>query len=222
MGECGALTAGAVASPEPRRWRRIPAILALSVGSVAAPFVFAAAGLTAAGYLLPVRSAAAPEEAIVVLGGFGVPRAELAAQMFPARIAPLVIATGAGDCEAMWRTLVVNGVPPEAIETECASRSTLENAAATAAVLRRRSIASVTLVTHWFHARRAIATFRAVVPGVRFTVASVEPQATPLWRLGWETEPKAVLSEYFKIAWYAVAHGVFIRLSAEPDRGEGA
>ncbi|QZO01273.1 ElyC/SanA/YdcF family protein [Chenggangzhangella methanolivorans] len=96
------------------------------------------------------------------------------------------------------------------------SRTTQENAINVAAILRAQGLRSAKLVTHWFHARRAIAAFRAAAPEVAFTAASVTPEGSPRWRLGWSSEPQATLSEYVKIVWYAIAHGVFVRLTAEP------
>lgn len=204
-----------------RRFPRQASALLKAIGAVAcvaaALAASAAAALTAAGYILPIEVSAAPVDALVVLGGFGVPRAELAAGLFAAGAAPLVVVTGAGDCDAMRETLIANGVPADAVASECISRSTLENARNTTAMLRGRGVRSAKLITHWFHARRAIATFRASAPEVLFSATSVLPAATPAWRLGWTSEPKAALAEYAKIAWYALRYGVFVRIAPEPN-----
>lgn len=197
-------------------------VITVPVALVIATWLAIVAALTAAGYLLPVRDASAPTDAVVVLGGFGVPRAEVGAQLLEAGRAPVAIASGMGDCGTIEQTLVANGVSPDAIEIECASRSTYENAEATVAILRRRGLRSATLVTHWFHSRRAAATFEAAAPDIVFLSVSVSPPGEPPWRLGWSSEPKAVLAEYVKIAWYALAHGVFTPIATELRLGPGS
>jgi uncharacterized SAM-binding protein YcdF (DUF218 family) len=169
--------------------------------------VLAALALTLAGYVLPVAQAAGRADAIVVLGGFGVPRAELAAQLFLEGVAPLVVVTGAGDCDAMRDVLLAQGVPANAILIECAARSTQENAVFAAVLLRGRHVHSAVLVTHWFHARRALAVFRAAAPEMRFGARAVRPSEAS-WRLGWDGSPGATLAEFAKIPWYALRYGV--------------
>ncbi|MFC7053962.1 YdcF family protein [Hansschlegelia quercus] len=163
--------------------------------------------MTLAGYVLPVSRSAGRANAIVALGGFGVPRAELAAQLFLDGVAPLVVVTGAGDCDAMRDILLARGVPAKAILTECASRSTQENAAFASGLLRRAHVRSAVLVTHWFHARRALAAFRAALPEMQFTAEAVRP-SEPSWRVGWVSTPGATLAEFTKILWYALRYGI--------------
>ena len=167
----------------------------------------AAGALTTAGYVLPTMDAAGPVDVIVVLGGFGPPRAERAARLFAIGGAPRLLVAGAGDCEAIRDMLIVHGAPAGVIETECASRSTLGNARAAVPLLAGAK--SAILVTHWYHQRRALACFRTMVPSVVFAGASVR-RDLPRWRLGWTGEPGAVLAEYAKIAWYALRYGIVV------------
>jgi len=185
----------------------LPRLLAAAAAMIAGA---AAALLTLAGYVLPVEATPVRADAIIVLGGFGVPRAELAARLFSAGVAPRLLVTGSGDCEAMRDTLIAHGAPAAAIVTECASRSTLQNALATVPALRAEKARSAVLVTHWFHARRALASFRTVAPEIRFSAALVEPDEAR-WRFGWEQRPlAATLAEYVKIVWYAARNGVVV------------
>jgi uncharacterized SAM-binding protein YcdF (DUF218 family) len=165
----------------------------------------AACALTAAGYMLPTADAAGPADVIVVLGGFGPPRAERAARLFADGRARRILVAGAGDCEAIRDMLVVRGAPAGAVDTECASRSTLGNARQAVPMLA--GARSAILVTHWYHQRRALACFRAMAPSIAFSGVSVRREL-PRWRLGWTGEPGAVLAEYAKIAWYALRYGI--------------
>ena len=200
--------------PPPLLPRPVIALARLLAAATALIGGSAAALLTLAGYVLPVEATPVRADAIVVLGGFGVPRAELAARLFSAGLAPRLLVTGAGDCEAMRDTLIAHGAPATAIVTECASRSTLQNALAIVPELRAEKARSVVLVTHWFHARRALASFRAVAPEIRFGAALVEPDDAR-WRFGWEQRPlAATLAEYAKIVWYAARNRVVVRPEA--------
>ncbi|WP_020184871.1 YdcF family protein [Methylopila sp. 73B] len=165
----------------------------------------AACALTAAGYVLPTADAPGPADVIVVLGGFGPPRAERAARLFADGGARRILVAGAGDCDAIRDMLIARGAPAGAVDTECASRSTLGNARRAVPLLA--GARSVILVTHWYHQRRALACFRANAPSIAFAGASVRREL-PRWRLGWTGEPGAVLAEYAKIAWYALRYGI--------------
>jgi uncharacterized SAM-binding protein YcdF (DUF218 family) len=94
-------------------------------------------------------------------------RVSIAAELFAARAAPRVIATGGvtgharrAEAEVLGDALVMAGVPREAITVEACAQTTAENARFTAALLPRG--AQVWLVTQPFHARRAEYLFRAV------------------------------------------------------------
>src|SRR5690606_7647656 len=68
------------------------------------------AGLVAAGFLLVERNAPESADVIVVLGGDGRPRAERAAGLWNEGLAPLVLATGYGDCNFVRAVLIAEGV----------------------------------------------------------------------------------------------------------------
>ena len=134
----------------------------------------------------PQDPAAAPKAgAIVVLGGSlatGLPprhgpelvdasdRVLHAARLFREGKAPLVVASGGrlpwsaadrSDAAEMADLLVEWGVAREAILLEAKARTTAENAAETARLLRPRGVRRVLLVTSSLHMRRAFASFRA-------------------------------------------------------------
>lgn len=105
-------------------------------------------------------------------------RVEAAAQLFHAGGAPEVIATGGvtsgsiAEAEAIADALRARGVPRVTVER--VSRSTVENARFTAALLPRG--ATVWIVTQPFHGRRAARLFRAegLVPRVWHIADSLE------------------------------------------------
>ena len=154
----------------------------------------------------PADPAEAPEaDAVVVLGGSlatGLPprrgpelvdasdRVLHAARLHRAGKAPLVVATGGrlpwsaakrSDAAEMTELLVEWGVPREAILLEERSRTTAENAAETARLLRPRRARRVLLVTSSLHMRRALEAFRAegleVVPSACDALVAGPPVA---------------------------------------------
>ena len=138
---------------------------------------------------------------ILVLGGDGPPRAERAAQLYRERVAPLVLVTGSGDCLSIRALMAEAGVPMRAIEVECASRSTWENAKLSAPLLRKLDARSVVLVTSWFHTRRALGCFQLELPGIRWMSAPVG-SPTPILGYGSQNDRGAVLQEYLKLTLY--------------------
>lgn len=134
----------------------------------------------------PADPAESPEAgAIVVLGGSlaaGTPprrgpelvdasdRILHAARLWRARKAPLVVPTGGrlpwsagerSEAAEIADLLVEWGVPRASILEEGRARTTSENAAETARLLRARGVRRVLLVTSSLHMRRALASFRA-------------------------------------------------------------
>lgn len=140
----------------------------------------------------PVAPAALPEaDLIVLLGGLSDPaappgrpdpdlnaaadRAWFAARLWHAGRAPVVLCSGgraplsgaaSAECPDVARLLVDLGVPETAIELEPDSRTTLENASATAALIERLLASGriggrrLLLVTSARHMPRALAAFR--------------------------------------------------------------
>jgi uncharacterized SAM-binding protein YcdF (DUF218 family) len=186
------------------RIRRISAaiLLVLLVGGAAV-----AAAFKAAEPLLIVRTAVEPADVIVVLGGDGPSRAWRAAALYREGLAPRVLVTGIGDCGSIRDLMVQSGVPPEVIETECAARSTWENARFSAPMLTAMGARRAILVTSWFHTRRALACFRQVMPQLEWMSVPVE-RSEAYRRMVQSHRGAMVLAEYVKIGWYFLRHGV--------------
>ena len=115
-------------------------------------------------------------------------RAEAAVRTYQARGATLAIVCGgrswAGLVEAdeLFRRLVAGGVPEANVVRERCSLNTRDNARFAAALLRRRGIERVVLVTCSWHLPRAERAFRAA--GLEVEGEGVEPpSATFLQRL---------------------------------------
>ncbi len=156
--------------------------------------------------LLVIEERPVSADAIVVLGGDEGNRVLRAAELFHDRIAPRVVVSGGGDCYGMRSRLLLNGVPAAAIQSECRSRTTAENAEFAASILRNDGARRIVLVTSWYHTRRAVACFRHFAPGV--AIVSV-----PAWQGTKSRKPSVhetvvVLAEYVKTAWYAVRYRV--------------
>lgn len=184
----------------------------------------------------PADPAASPSAgAIVVLGGSvapGVPprrgpelvdasdRILHAARLYRTGKAPLVVASGGrlpwnraprSEAAEIADLLVEWGVPRAAIVEEGSARTTSENAAATAKLLRARGVRRLLLVTSSIHMRRALATFRAegLEPVASPCDLLVVPEGTRS-ALDWLPRPEALartqnaLREYLGLAYYRV------------------
>ena len=177
-----------------RRWRAGAALLVL---------VFAIILATCRRQLLCVTSSLRDSDAIVVLGGEPILRAKHAATLAANGLAPLVVASGFGDCETMRGVLVRDGVRTNVIELECASTSTRQNALFTASLLRAHGCQRVILVTSWYHSRRALSSFRKYAPEIEF-LSSPAPRTRP-----WLEERGYIATEYLKIVGYALRFGIW-------------
>lgn len=115
-------------------------------------------------------------DAIVVLGAGVVGRCEpnlnaiqrtlLAARLWRAGRAPILITTGGQETgvkcavgQVMADLAIELGVPPEAVQAETKSRSTHENAAMAAPLLRRLGVRRILIVTDRLHLLRAARSF---------------------------------------------------------------
>lgn len=112
---------------------------------------------------------------ILVFGGKRPERAERAAELFHAGVAPHIVITGGdkrttGDCEAevLKRKCVELGVPENAITIECESVNTLENVKLTVVLVEEttgwRNIKNVVLVSAPHHLRRVKQAMAHYVP----------------------------------------------------------
>jgi uncharacterized SAM-binding protein YcdF (DUF218 family) len=198
-----------------RRW--------LSLATAGAVLLFAsyASAIGLADRLLVVRTAPTHTDVIVVLGGDWRGRADHAAALFRAGLAPRILASGAGDCREMRRKMIEDGVPLKAIAVECASRSTIQNAAISAPILAAIGARSALLVTSWFHTRRALASFQKEIPEIRWASAPVARNEA-LRRLIWNHDGFEVAEEYPKLLYYWIRYGVSLKPGPEAAEAEGA
>lgn len=124
---------------------------------------------------LPADSGATVD-AIIVLGRGDVlrnRRVEIAAQLWQAKRAPKIFASGMGDAPLMIELLKAKGIPRQMLGGESCSQSTEENALFTAAVLYPQGIRQILLITDPPHMWRSFLTFRSL----GFTVI---PHTSPL------------------------------------------
>ena len=142
-------------------------------------------------------------DAIVLLGGGDKARVEEGvrrAAEFPS--APVII-TG----NARWmREQIGERIQPESrILMEREAKNTWEDAANSAPILDRLGAEKVLLVTNWFHARRALGTFRRVQPKRTFAMAfSPKPSVMHEWDQGQEKrERKAAVFYLFRYGVWA-------------------
>ncbi|WP_230632275.1 YdcF family protein [Chromobacterium violaceum] len=145
---------------------------------------------------------------IVVLGGESGERVIGAAELYHQGRAPFVFVSGEGDCLLIVRRLQMAGVPRGKIGYECLSNSTWQNAVLTRQALASRQPRRITLVTSWFHSRRALETFRQAWPEVEWGMHIVYPGNDLYHSLAWY-EAGAVLTEYLKILVYSVRYWTF-------------
>jgi len=169
-------------------------------------------------YLLAVDIPMEHADAIVVLGGEAKGRPREAARLFHAGVAPLVFVVGIGDAERGRQTLLSEGVPSNKIVLEQQSRSTIQNADFSGALMRDAGVKRALLVTSQFHTRRALATFRKRVPEIEFGVTGTR---IPCWDTpkGKKDEGRFALVETAKILFYSLAYGIspFVDLKSPTD-----
>jgi uncharacterized SAM-binding protein YcdF (DUF218 family) len=183
--------------------KRLYFLLAAALACVAA----VASALFFSPNLLRLEDAPGKADAIVILGGETIYRPSRALELFQQGAAANVIITGEGDCESVRIVLAGKGVPATAIQLECESRTTRENAQFTVPLLRAQHAKRVILVTSWFHSRRALHCFRHYAPEIEFislptTVDLPQHHWPARWARRW------VLSEYAKVLYYWVRFGI--------------
>lgn len=157
--------------------------------------------------LLVVSVPMSHADAIVVLGGEPLARPLEAARLYKEGVAPRVFVTGSGDASKCKRVLMEAGVPAKAITLENKSTTTYANATLLKPFLEEAKVRSALIVTSPFHTRRALATFRKVIPSVTFGVTDAS--------IGWWSRPEGrgdlnrfVWLEFLKTAEYWVIYGV--------------
>lgn len=138
-------------------------------------------------------------DAIVVLGRggeFRQSRVEVAAQLWKARRAPMIFASGSGDGTQIVHMLKAEGIPESALGEESCSRTTEENALFTASVLQPQ-VKRVLLVTDPPHILRSLLTFR----NLGFTVF---PQTSSLPYLAPGKRAMMIFYEYAGLVSYGL------------------
>jgi len=180
----------------------------------------AGAGTLAWVYLYGRWSEASPKEkadAIVVMGARVLPRgqpsralqarAQRAAGLFHEGIAPLLLVSGGrvdmpkSEAQAGCEVAMGHRVPPEACLLEEQSRSTAQNAAFSAPLLKERGVRHVVLVSDGYHLLRAAAYFRKQ----GFRVSPVASGRALPWRdeLYWTAREVGALFARPWLLWWA-------------------
>jgi len=146
-------------------------------------------------------------DALIVPGGEPLARPQVAARLYRQGVAPKVFVTGVGDASSIRKVLMTEGVPSSAITMESKARTTYANAILLMPMLESAKVHTALIVTSPFHTRRALATFRKVMPRIRFgvTEASIAWWITPA---GMKDLNRFALIEFLKTAEYWLLHGV--------------
>ncbi len=146
-------------------------------------------------------------DALIVLGGEPLARPQEAARLYKMGVAPKVFVTGIGDAATIRKVLVGEGVPLSAIMVESKARTTHANAVLLKPMLVASQVHSALIVTSPFHTRRALATFRKVMPEINFGVTDAS--------IGWWGIPEGrrdvnrfAALEFLKTAEYLILYGV--------------
>jgi len=184
-----------------RYWFRLAACLLLAcIAAILSALFFSVD-------LLHLEDRPGRADAIVVLGGDVVHRPPRALELYRQGEAPNVIISGSGDCQEVRIFLAGKGVSAAAIQLECASRTTQQNASFTVPLLRARSYRRVIIVTSWFHARRARNCFRHYAPEIEFIS---RPTTADLPKSHWPNNNECgwVLAEYAKLLYYWPRYGI--------------
>lgn len=146
-------------------------------------------------------------DVLIVLGGEPQARPLLAAKLFKEGVADKIFISGVGDFKQNRDVLLASGVPKDSISVESNSITTFTNATMLKPMLENAHIRSALIITSPFHTRRALATFRKVMPDIKFGVTD----ASINW---WKTPPgirglnRFVLLEFLKIPEYWIFYGV--------------
>lgn len=158
-----------------------------------------------------------PADLIIVFGGKRLERAERAASLYKAGLAPRILITGGdkrdiGVCEAerLKEHAVALGVPAEAITVECESVNTMENVRKAVAVVETelgwKNLQHVILVSAPHHLRRVKQTMARYIPrSVKLTCCP--DTRTDIVRDNWWHTPEGqtlVYRELEKVRTYAM------------------
>jgi uncharacterized SAM-binding protein YcdF (DUF218 family) len=128
-------------------------------------------------------------------------------QLFRDARADMVLVSGSDQAQRMARGLLWQGVPAGALQAECASTNTHENAVFSAAMLKRAKRTRILLVTSGFHMPRAVAAFAG--QGLQVIPAPAYDPVYPGWQAHpWRPRRSALrltgrcLREFAGLWWY--------------------
>jgi uncharacterized SAM-binding protein YcdF (DUF218 family) len=211
-----------------RRYLRVPKLLALiALSAVLLPLL---PWLLSVSTPLPARSGV-----IYVFPGQVPDRAQCAARLFHAGVAPIVVFSGASirpeltaighplsDAELNSRIAGDQGVPADARVVLPEGTSTWEDAQVLASWIAPRGVSSVIAVTSPLHSRRALWSLQLALrsSGTDVYLASCGSELGPLW---WQSERSlvGVAVEGLKLLYYGPAHFAPAALSsAMPDAAD--
>jgi uncharacterized SAM-binding protein YcdF (DUF218 family) len=169
--------------------------------------VLVSVALLVPGNFLCIEDAASKADVIVVLGGDDGSRCVHAAKLFHEGLAPRIIVSGEGDCEANRQTLIKCGLPSGVIQLECESGNTKQNAEFSVRLMKAQGIKRAIIVSSWYHSRRAVNAFRKYAPEIQFFS---RPSHIGDSNLAWIRTPLAsqVLKEYPKNVYYWIRYGI--------------
>ncbi len=187
--------------------KRLLPILALLLG-VCAFFILPGEGFTRFWKeWLVVSLSMNHADALIVPGGEPLARPQEAARLYKLGVAPKIFVTGTGDAFSIRKVLIGEGVPVSAISVESKARTTHANAVLLKPMLEKAKVHSALIVTSPFHTRRALATFRKVMPEITFGVTDAS--------IGWWGREEGrrdinrfAVIEFLKTAEYLLLYGV--------------
>lgn len=210
------------APPRPRRWRRRLVRLALLAGLLVVLYATRGRTLPAWGRWLDVGEPPRDADYALVLGGGSDARPFVAAGLYKAgRVRGVLVprvrpspdeldGVVEPEAEVTRRALLARGVPADRVTVlEGEADSTFDEARALARFLDGRPDATVAVVTHDFHTRRARAVFRSVLGDragrLHFVSTPSDGYSAADW---WTTEDgfTTYLTETIKSVYYAARY----------------
>jgi len=146
-------------------------------------------------------------DALIVLGGEPLARPQEAARLYRQGVARKVFVTGIGDAARNRQVLMASGVPGSVITMEPKATSTFTNATLLKPMLEAAGVHTALIITSPFHTRRALATFRKVIPGISFGVTE---DSIDWWKReeGRGDVNRFAIVEFIKTLEYWLLHGI--------------
>ncbi len=160
---------------------------------------------------------------VVITGGHG--RIEQAMGLFRSGMARYLILSG-GDASVGLKEIFFMEIwkgkgLPEGIILEKRSTSTFGNAIETEAIAMSLGIKSLILVTSLYHMKRALYTFRRIMPGTRICGYTVESSN---FKKEWWKDRRSLyilITEFVKFQWYRLYIELSLTGTPSPDEGRG-